>query len=308
MKLPHVPLRDIFSVVFTLLVVYLWVVTPPLVILDSQSGARRSDVAQYGRGATRAHTIPRNPSLDLKLELYVIFHERVLEGMYSRGLNATRYWKYFLFIGVNPDIPKIPAPAHFRTVMESALLQVHGLHLSGLQQEDWKEYSVMKTVYDTNRTVLSGAKYVGFTQYDMRFNLKVFHLIHTSIESSLRNDAANTKPCCIFYASTYPSRYMFEGDIGDRLLADYNAHYGTDVLWSDIATQAIIDTFIIPHEMFRKVMAWVGTVMVRLEDFQSPVPGHEIVEKAVGLALAIEEHTTRKVQLPIRHEHVSKQQ
>ena len=71
--------------------------------------------------------------------------------------------------------------------------------------------------------------------------------------------------CCLFYSGSYPSVYLFNNALGQRLLALYNAFYGRSVAFSHLtrptAPDAILEAFVLPNALFNKVFPFVDSII-----------------------------------------------
>lgn len=240
----------------------------------------------------------------MKLRLFVVFHRRLFDAMYA-GLRV--YRRHVTFFAVRPTAQR---PGN--GLRDCQIVYEHELprYDPRLQLQNFRETSALYHIHANG--LHEGLDYVGFAQYDMAFGDRAFEVI----EESLRGGQQAER---IFYAWSLPMSHPEVFDrigwpIYEAMTESYNRHFGThyslDDLSRETATTArlfLLSTFVVSTRLFDRVMAWVSEFIAelpRLHDGRRGLPGFaDIVERAYGLALAIEVMSGRAiaVQLPIDH-------
>jgi hypothetical protein len=218
----------------------------------------------------------------MNLQIFVCFHKKIHHEIYKiHELNKMQYITYY---GV-----KEKDPSELKNVIYEYELPEYN---STLQKNKYNEGSCIYHVY-TNK-LYNNYDYIGFCQYDMKFNNYIFKNIHRQISNN-----SNT----IFYFDFF--KWAFYG--GQRTIVEdfhnipaglesynnfFNTNYNTKHLISN--KMIICNTFIIPKKMYEKMMSWL------IQYFNNDVnsnyttkngmsfnPGH-IIEALTSMFLSLE--------------------
>jgi hypothetical protein len=228
---------------------------------------------------------------NVKLNIFVVFHSKIYTELYTE-LDETEKDCITLY-GV-----KAKCNSTMKTIYEEEL----PIYLPALQRNIYNEGSALYHVYTNN--LYTEYDYVGFGQYDMKFNSGSIKAITQQIEKESRN----TKH--IFYINFFA--YPFTGSFSLLIkkynkfecgLKSYNDFFNTTYTKTDLLKNymPVFNTFVIPKQMYEKMMSWLQYYFVEdiCEDditmYDMTIPkniihfgtGH-MIEALVGMFLLLE--------------------
>jgi hypothetical protein len=109
------------------------------------------------------------------IQLYVVFHKNIFDECYE-NIPSDILYKYFTFIAVNEKIPKKYTPNKYKIINEWEL----PIYDKTFQERGYNENSAIYHVYANK--LHSTYDYIGFFQYDMKFNHNIIDFIKNNIQ------------------------------------------------------------------------------------------------------------------------------
>jgi hypothetical protein len=239
------------------------------------------------------------------MHLFSVWHHRLFDELLSDLSEEDR--QAIVCFGVNEVYPKEYNPNFNYNIMYEYNLPFYE---SNWQKHGYCQTSCMYHIYN-NREHLKAQKpdcyssptgYIGFMQYDMKVDKDAFAYWKGRIAAAT---AASTSPATrlIFHEITIPTITGFRRDraLETHALAHYNDFFGTNVTAREIVAHPkcrlmpVVHTFIIPIDMFEKMMSWM-TVYMKLAEATFATTGKypfnisqaEYFEIVHGLFLVIE--------------------
>lgn len=183
---------------------------------------------------------------EVKLNMFIVFHTKIYKELYDE-LDKTEKDCITLY-GV-----KTKCNSTIKTIYEEDL----PIYLPALQKNIYNEGSAIYHVYMNN--LYTEYDYIGFGQYDMKFNINSIKKIKQQIEMN-----KNTNH--VFYINFFA--YSFTGSFSLLIkkynkfecgLKSYNDFFNTTYTQTDLLKNymPVFNTFIIPKQMYEKMMLWL---------------------------------------------------
>lgn len=251
---------------------------------------------------------PEPPPPLPRIRLYNVFHHRIFDELAAAVPTDER--ANLVFFGVNEQYDK----EYNRDAGHVVQLEWTLPHYRPeLQQTGYCQTTCMYHVYQND--LHADLDYIGFLQYDQRIPADLFARIR-------QRAAAETAPSVIFYSLGLTMKQTLRHcrGLADRFaeapsaLEHYNAFFGTAftaAAFTDATPLPYVHTFVIPREMFERMMAWISAY---LDDVLTP-PGAvwpsnmshpEFLERCHGMFLALEKirrpREVAMVSIAIPHE------
>jgi hypothetical protein len=210
--------------------------------------------------------------------------------------------KKIIMYGVNVNIPK-----EYNRNRGYNILYEYDLHEynESLQRNGYCQTSAFYHVY--KHALHKDSKYVGFIQYDMRVGKSAIEQIEKRLDET---------PNTIFYHLVKDAQYMFSDDFGsyglcvpysNSVLEQYNQYFNTNYVLEDLLKYnstckvILLHTFVIPKEMFDKMMGWFIHIFDWLhhnvENKYYRSDRASFTEKMFALFLYIEQMQNESIQL-----------
>ena len=235
----------------------------------------------------------------MNLQIFIVFHDKIFEEIYNITDNEKKYIKFY---GVKNRYNS----NSFSIIYENEL----NLYNPILQDKRYNEGSCIYHVYINN--LYSQYDYIGFAQYDMKFNFNVFNEINKLI-------SPNTIFCIGFFDKAFlggQTSIIRDYKLVEAGLKNYNNHFNTNYVESDLINNKMIiaNTFIIHKRMYKKMMNWlieyfINDIDINMHDTTNNCdfnPGH-LIEALTGLFLSLEVAQGAKYELlDLTHDHFYK--
>lgn len=216
------------------------------------------------------------------IQIFIVFHKYIFDECY-KNIPQDVLDKYFTFIAVNKTIQKIYSKK-YKVINEWDLPIYDGT----FQERGYNENSAIYHVYANN--LHKPYKSIGFFQYDMVFN----NLKLGSLEKIYYYKAHNFNLCKWNEPKTL-----------DFIIKDYEQFYKS---FSKEKQYPLYNSFIIPVEIYEKIMKWVVQLYDKLYPWciESPNKTHlghigGIYERV--MAYAIGQEDLEQIPLNITHNH-----
>jgi hypothetical protein len=249
------------------------------------------------------------------MHLYNVWHHRLYDELLSDLSEEDK--QAIVCFGVNEAYPKLYNSAFNYNIMYEFDLPFYE---SIWQQHGYCQTSCMFHVYhnrehlkaQTPDNYSSPTGYIGFMQYDMKVDKDAFTYWKEKI-------AAAPKTRLIFHELTIQTVHAFHRDnsLATHALAHYNHFFGTNLTPREIVAHPkcrflpVVHTFIIPIDMFEKMMRWMTAYMRLAEEtaartgkFPFTISQAEYFEIVHGLFLVLEcmqEDTRMEPIAKLRH-------
>jgi len=235
-----------------------------------------------------------------KLEIYNVWHNKLFDDMYQEL--APESLKQIIMYGVNVSIPK-----EYNRNRGYNILYEYDLpdYNESLQRNGYCQTSAFYHVH--KHALHANAKYVGFIQYDMRVGKNALEDIERRLDKN---------PNTMFYHLIKDAQYMFKEDFGsyglcapynNSVLEQYNKYFNTNYVLEDLLRYnstckvILLHTFVIPKEMFDKMMAWFIHIFdwlhKNVENKYYKSDRASFTEKMFALFLYIEQMQNESIQL-----------
>lgn len=220
--------------------------------------------------------------MQMTYRFYVIFHKEIYETCY-KDLDPT-YLSSLTFMGVNAKIPKqIPDSLAKAVVFERDLPMYNPLW----QYAKMCENSVLLHVF--KHPEYMNYDYIGFFQYDMILNNRVF----STIDSILQTGNTST----VFYFHKENSCRHLDQVIGlqgwQNIVDVYNSMFQTNHSLLSVLVEDIVlfHTFLLPKQIFVKLMTFFERAFPRMFELLGCEVQHLVfhLERMHGLFLLLQQ-------------------
>lgn len=195
--------------------------------------------------------------------IYNVWHHRLFDELLNDLSKEDK--QAIICFGVNEAYPKEYNPeSDFNILYEYNL----PFYEDTWQKQGYCQTSCMYHVYN-NRETLNyslSSSYIGFMQYDMKVDKDAFAYWKERIAAS-----PNTR--IIFHEITVRTFFAFkkEPSLETHALSHYNNFFSTNLSVSDLVSHPkcknipVVHTFIIPVDMFERMMEWMTEYMRAVE-------------------------------------------
>lgn len=224
--------------------------------------------------------------------IFIVFHENLYDEYYE-NISKDILDKHFTFIAVNESIQKNYTPNKYNIVNEWELPK----YIDQFQKKGYNENSAIFHVIANN--MHKKYNYIGFFQYDMKFNNSVIDIIKDNIKN---------EPTCLYLeARNYDfcaNETWNEPPVMAYLTSHYQWFYKKQFSFSDRDIYPLFNSYIIPTKTYENVMKWVDNFYTRIASIVHQNHfGHigGLFERI--MAFAIGEENLKMVKLDIKHDH-----
>jgi hypothetical protein len=226
------------------------------------------------------------------LQIFIVFHKNIFDECYKNIPNDILS-KYFTFIAVNEKIAKNYTRNKYKVINEWEL----PIYDKTFQERGYNENSAIYHIYANN--LHKDYKYIGFFQYDMTFNDNIidFYKKNLSQEPMGFYFSAKNYYYCAYKTWDEPKTLRY-------IIKDYEKFYNKT--FSKDCEYPLYNSYIIPIEIYEKIMPWVIQLYDKLYPWciQSPNASHfahigGIYERI--MAFAIGEETLQNINVNVSH-------
>jgi len=231
-------------------------------------------------------------------KIFVVFHKQIFDDCYT-DISQDILNKHFVFIAVNPAIPKIVTPGRYNAIHEWELPLINQQLDNAILRENTAIYHVFLN------KLHAGCDYVGFAQYDMKFTETSLKQISSLSPSSYMALSPNSLQFCKDTACN-------GSDILDATIKSYEQFFSTT--FNPVIQVPLCNTYIISATLFNKIMSWIAVTYSQLIPLcytfypyrANPYYIASIYERVMGIAIGAENLTILPFDLV--HDHGYKQQ
>jgi hypothetical protein len=222
-------------------------------------------------------------------KIFIVFHKQIFDECYAE-IPQEILDKHFVFVAVNPNIPKIYTPGRYNIINEWDLPILN----KTLDNSILRENTVIYNVYANK--LYEGCDYIGFAQYDMKFSAASLSNINNITSSSY----LALWPCSISFCKNT----AYNGNnIINEIVKSYNSFFSTTI--QDDIKVPLCNTYIIQTSLFEKIMPWVIDTYHFLIPLTTAPNTAGIYERVMGIAIGAEKLLVLPFEL--NHDHGYKQ-
>jgi len=227
------------------------------------------------------------------IQIFVVFHKLIFDTCYE-NIPQEDLDKYFTFIAVNKDIEKIYTPNKYKIINEWEL----PIYDNNFQEKGYNENSAMYHVYINDLHV--PYDYIGFFQYDMKFNNDIIKFLHTNIDAT-----PNVYFPFLLYDYNFCCRTCDDDSIMEGAVQEFKLFH--DVEFDKTIKFPLYNTYVIPKSLYEKTMKWVVQLYDKLypllQNSKHQNKGHigTVYERVMAFSLAQEK--LPHILLNIQHNH-----
>jgi len=179
------------------------------------------------------------------IQIFIVFHKHIFDECYKNIPDDILY-KYFTFYAVNKNIEKFYTQNKYKIVNEWEL----SIYDKTFQERGYNENSAIYHVYANN--LHKNYKYIGFFQYDMKFNDNIIEFLQKNI----------TQIPIIFSFGCYSFKFCSydtwnETDTLNYIINDYENFYKKTFTYNNNNNYPLYNSYVIPNETYEKIMKWV---------------------------------------------------
>ena len=231
------------------------------------------------------------------LQIFIVFHKYIFDECY-KDISKADLDKYFTFVSVNKKIKKTYSNK-YKVIKEWELPH----YRPELQEQGYNENSAIYHVY-TNKLHIP-YKYIGFFQYDMKFNPDTLKQILTKITTNNTmyfHIGLNDYTFCTLTTWKEPMTAEF-------IIKYYEEYFGK--LFSKDALYPLWNSYIIPIELYEKIMPWIIQLFPKLYPWCIQAPNKDHIGHIGGIyerimAFIIGQEPMDAIKLGIQHDHTLK--
>lgn len=225
--------------------------------------------------------------------IFIVFHEKIFDECYE-DIPKEILDKHFTFIAVNEDIQKNYTPNKYNVVNEWELPN----YIDQFQKKGYKENSAIFHVMANK--MHKNYRYVGFFQYDMKFDVSVVDTIMNRINDSI--------PTCLFIEA---HNYKFcaeetwnEPPAMAYLISHYEFFHHKTFSYDEDDVYPLFNSYMIPVETYETIMGWVSCFYSKIASIvEQKHFGHIAGLYERIMAFAIGEKKLRMIKLDVTHDH-----
>ncbi len=173
------------------------------------------------------------------MQIFIIFHKFIFDECYIH-IPQPILDKYFTFIAVNENIPKIYQKDKYKVINEWEL----PIYYKSFQERGYNENSAIYHVYANN--LHKNYNMIGFFQYDMMFT------------DNIINYEKNKNVCfCVLTGDYNFCTYDTWGEptTANFIINNYEKYFGKKFIKEECGP--LLNSFVISSDIFEKMMAWV---------------------------------------------------
>ena len=221
----------------------------------------------------------------MNLKIFNIWHEKIFDELLNNVPWDDR--DDIIMYGVNENIPKIS----LGDLLEYELK----IYNPKLQALGFCQTSCLYHVYKNK--LYEGLDYIGFCQYDMKF------------EKDTISDIKNTDAETIFHDLTLSCTKALEDHSTDwdSVFDSYSSFFNEKIKKEDIIDihLPLLHTFVIPVKMFVRMMDWMSHYIENELIYPTRMSRAEFYERIHGIFLAIECYKNPNIKLkPLKLNHI----
>jgi len=227
------------------------------------------------------------------IQLFIIFHKNIFDDCY-KNIPHDILTKYFTFIAVNENIPKIYTPNKYKIINEWEL----PIYDKTFQERGYNENSTLYHLY-VNK-LYKDYEYIGFFQYDMEFpeNIIAYMDKHMSQSNCYALQLENFNFCCY--------RTWNEPKTLEYVINDYEKFFNTT--FSKDYQYPLCNSYVISIDKYEKIMNWVVQLYAKLYPWCIQPPNANGIGHIGGIyervmALAIGQEKLEYITATIKHDH-----
>jgi len=234
------------------------------------------------------------------LVVYIIFHKGLYEDN-TAGFSKEEL-EVFRWVAVNEKVEKdIPAWLPKHLLLHEYKMPIHDPFQ---QMNNFYQNSVFFHLYKNPQLITSS--YVGFAQYDMKFNKESMLLTKAFIRENPQDKICG-------FAFPVGIEHLFNGIVEDDFwanvfLKEYNIFYSTQHKFKELEDVPLflLHTFIIPKEFFLRMMPFIESFLPSLMRALTWETRHlaGTLERIFALCIScglIEGYFTRAVQFDVKN-------
>ena len=180
---------------------------------------------------------------EIDIQIFIVFHKYIFDECYKNIPDDILY-KYFTFYAVNPIIEKHYTSNKYKIINEWKL----PIYDKTFQERGYNENSAIYHVYANN--LHKDFKYIGFFQYDMKFNNNIIEFLQENIKEIPR---VYSLGCYSFNFCNYET--WNEQETLKYIINDYVKYNKTEVTNRD--NYPLYNSYVMPKETYEKIMRWV---------------------------------------------------
>jgi hypothetical protein len=228
------------------------------------------------------------------IQIFIVFHKHIFDECYENIPDDILY-KYFTFLAVNKNIEKHYTLNKYKVINEWEL----PIYDNTFQERGYNENSAIYHVYINN--LHKNYKYIGFFQYDMKFNDNIINFLQENISETPTN----------FYFSSHDFDFCTKKTWGDPytlnyVVKDYETFFNKS--FNKNYQYPLFNSYVIPMESYEKIMKWVVQMYDKIYPWCIEMPNvtffgyiGSIYERI--MAFAIGEENLKYISLNVSHDH-----
>ena len=237
------------------------------------------------------------------IQIFVIFHKNIFDDCY-KNIPEDILYKYFTFIAVNKNIQKEYTKNKYKIINEWDL----PIYDNTFQERGYNENSAIYHIYINN--LHKEYNYIGFFQYDMTFKDNIIDYLYSNIEDN-KNIECTENNNIYFPLELYDFNFCYqalnnEAKTVDYVINDYENFF--NVKFSKIEKYPLLNTYIIPINIYEKIMKWIIKLYDKIYPWCIQYPnkthfGHigGIYERIMGYALGQEKMIYKNINVEHNH-------
>ncbi len=213
------------------------------------------------------------------------------------GISQEDLDRYFTFVAINENNPKVFTPGKYKIINEWVLPEYE----PSLQNTGYMENSAIYHVY--KHKLHEPYKHIGFLQYDMKIDSSYMNIVK-NLQEENKSD--------IYAYSTYDydfcfsrSVYYTDQKLMQIMIEDFKTHFNINPPIKN--KYPLNNAYIIPTLVFNDIMNWASQLPQKLADKkcgETELCRGGLFERAMGLALGEKDLNINK--LPLLHDHAFK--
>jgi len=242
----------------------------------------------------------------MEIQIFIIFHKNIFDECYTNIPDDILY-KYFTFFGVNQKIEKKIVGENSNHSNKYKIMNEWELPIydSTFQERGYNENSALYHIYMNE--LYKNYKYVGFFQYDMKFEENIIDFLQKNINETPKYFGTEIYnfDFCSYYTWNEPNTLNY-------IIKDYENYFNKS--FSKSKYYPLVNSYIIPIETYKKVMGWIIQLYDKLYPWCIEPPnrshfGHigGIYERIMAYAIGEEIPTFQDlIKLNIKHDNYYK--
>jgi len=231
---------------------------------------------------------------DNSIQIFIVFHKKIFDDCYENIPDDILY-KYFTFFAVNKNIEKHYTQNKYKIINEWEL----PIYDKTFQERGYNENSAIYHVYTNN--LHKDYKYIGFFQYDMKFNDNIIEFFKKNITQT---PTLFSVGCHDFNFCSY--RTWNEPNTLNYIIKDYESFYKKS--FNRNYQYPLYNSYIISNKIYEKIMQWIMQLYDKIYPWCIERPNRSHFGHIGGIyerimAYAIGEENLQNINLNISHDH-----